>query len=71
MFFRFQEGNPMINPTLIQQMKACIKAGITIFESKYGKHELFCPGCREIGRVQNTQLVCDNEYCRVEGFYSK
>lgn len=57
--------------TPVQQMRSSIKAGITSFTSKYGEHVLWCPSCNKLGGLVGNNLVCENEECRVERFYSQ
>ncbi len=61
----------MTKPTLIKQMKSCIKMKIPIFEGIDGEHNLLCPTCNNFGDVQKEgHLLCPNDNCRVGRFFT-
>jgi len=53
-------------------MKTCIRLGISSFVGIDGEHNLLCPACDKFGYVTKTgHLLCPNEDCRVERFFTE
>lgn len=60
-----------MKPTLLQQIKSCIKLEIDFFHGVDGEHNLLCPACDEFGDVQKVgHLLCPNDECRVGRFFT-
>ena len=61
----------MKTPTLQQQIKSCIGLEIHSFDGIHGENNLLCPKCDTLGKLEPAgHLLCPNDECRVERFFT-